>query len=239
MDSRKIEFLFFFFFAVLAWAIIPNPINLTIFDGYLYLPSWRIFLIVCSLPSAITFLGLLFCVESPKFLMSQKRNEEAMRAFKKIYSVNTGNSPDEYPVRKAKKNPPFPLPRQRYKFLNLKFCLSLQVKFLQNSAADSDESTEKNLSFKENLCAGLKQMASLFEKPYLWLTLLPCTMQFFTLLWYENLKFKFENLNKLFLSNSDASCIIYVTHSKTCVIIISIVSETEVNEPHSGYLCIF
>lgn len=36
--------------------------------------------------------------ESPKFLMSRGRNEEAMVIFKRIYTLNTGRPADEFPV---------------------------------------------------------------------------------------------------------------------------------------------
>ena len=38
--------------------------------------------------------------ESPKFLMSQGHTEEALKVFKIIYSINTGKSAEEYPVRR-------------------------------------------------------------------------------------------------------------------------------------------
>lgn len=54
---------------------------------------------VCSLPSVIGGLGLLGLPESPKFLMSQGRNAEALLAFQKIYSVNKRTSMSAFPVR--------------------------------------------------------------------------------------------------------------------------------------------
>ena len=44
--------------------------------------------------------GLYFFPESPKFLMSQGRNEEALEVLKTIYASNTGNHRDDYPVSK-------------------------------------------------------------------------------------------------------------------------------------------
>ncbi|VVC99937.1 unnamed protein product [Leptidea sinapis] len=52
------------------------------------------------------FTGLAFlCLpESPKFLMSRGRNEEAMVIFKRIYALNTGKSPESYPVSVIRRN---------------------------------------------------------------------------------------------------------------------------------------
>lgn len=36
--------------------------------------------------------------ESPKFLMSQGRNSEALQAFQKVFHINTGKPKDSYPV---------------------------------------------------------------------------------------------------------------------------------------------
>lgn len=60
--------------------------------------SWQIFLFVLGIPSLIS--GLIFCSmpESPRFLMVQGRNEEALQAFKQIYHVNTRKPKDSYPV---------------------------------------------------------------------------------------------------------------------------------------------
>ncbi|KAK9758804.1 Major Facilitator Superfamily [Popillia japonica] len=44
-------------------------------------------------------LGHCFLPESPKFLMTTGRNDEALRTFKKVYSLNTGKHPDTFPIK--------------------------------------------------------------------------------------------------------------------------------------------
>lgn len=85
------------FVAGLAWLIIPKEIGYHS-DTFVY-NSWRIFLLICALPSFVVG-GMLFLLpESPKFLLTQGRTEEAMEIFRKIYQINTGNDPSTYPVR--------------------------------------------------------------------------------------------------------------------------------------------
>ncbi|KAJ2949542.1 hypothetical protein O0L34_g15462 [Tuta absoluta] len=85
------------FVAGLAWVIIPSEIGGTT-NGFTY-NSWRIFLLVMSLPSFIVAALLFLLPESPKFLISTGRHEDAMEVFRGIYMMNTGKSKEEYPVK--------------------------------------------------------------------------------------------------------------------------------------------
>uniref|UniRef100_U5EQ91 Putative transmembrane transport n=1 Tax=Corethrella appendiculata TaxID=1370023 RepID=U5EQ91_9DIPT len=83
--------------AGLAWLIIPSKIGLH--TPYFVYNSWRIFLMICSVPSFIVA-GLLFYLpESPKFLLSHGRIDEALCIFRGIFVTNTGKSKDLYPVK--------------------------------------------------------------------------------------------------------------------------------------------
>lgn len=107
---------------LIAWGIIPNEWNITLFGTYseynvystifstiilnnklIYnlteLHSWHIFLAMFSIPPLASGLAMTTLPESPKFLMSRGRNEEALKVFKKIYALNTGKNPESYPVK--------------------------------------------------------------------------------------------------------------------------------------------
>lgn len=87
------------FVAGLAWVIIPSEIGVT--TPYFVYNSWRIFLLVMAMPSFLVA-GLLFLLpESPKFLISSGRHDEALEVFRGIYLMNTGRSKDEYPVKQV------------------------------------------------------------------------------------------------------------------------------------------
>lgn len=85
--------------SALAWLLIPQTWSWTLFGGYITYNSWRIFLTVSAIPSFLAGCCIYFFDESPKFLMSSGRRDEALRVFQRVYSINTGNPPETYPVR--------------------------------------------------------------------------------------------------------------------------------------------
>lgn len=86
--------------SALAWFIIPQSWYFEYGDKAFVYNSWRIYLTSCGIPILIGAFGLSFFPESPKFLMSQGRNEEALEVFKHMYSMNNNDSKENYPVRK-------------------------------------------------------------------------------------------------------------------------------------------
>ncbi|CAG5034015.1 unnamed protein product [Parnassius apollo] len=83
---------------LLAWAMLTNDWDFYLFSGTFVIHSWNLFLLATALVPLLTGLAFICLPESPKFLMSRGRNTEAMEVFRKIYSMNTGNSKESYPV---------------------------------------------------------------------------------------------------------------------------------------------
>lgn len=54
---------------------------------------------LCAVPSFIVTVLLMHLPESPKFLLSCGRFEEALAIFRGIYVTNTGNDASMYPVK--------------------------------------------------------------------------------------------------------------------------------------------
>lgn len=54
---------------------------------------------MCTLSTFLSSLVYTFIPESPKFLMTAGRNDEALRIMQKVFSVNTGKPMEEFPVR--------------------------------------------------------------------------------------------------------------------------------------------
>ncbi|CAH1407021.1 unnamed protein product [Nezara viridula] len=83
--------------AGLAMLIIPAQV-----PSYIPFKSWQLFQMVCALPPLITAIGCIFFVESPKFLIDKGNHEKALKVCQTIYSINTGNPPNTYPIKKLK-----------------------------------------------------------------------------------------------------------------------------------------
>ncbi|XP_017292502.1 synaptic vesicle glycoprotein 2B [Kryptolebias marmoratus] len=83
--------------AGLAWVVIPRTwahVSL----GALDFQSWRLFVVLCSIPSITSALMFkLFMPESPKFLMEAGREEEAIRVFKRMFELNMRGNEKAFP----------------------------------------------------------------------------------------------------------------------------------------------
>lgn len=77
------------------------------FLGITYKP-WRLFLVVCGLPSLLCALVLFFVIpESPKYAFSSGDEPMTLRILEKIYCMNTGNSAQKFEVKSIIKNEEF------------------------------------------------------------------------------------------------------------------------------------
>lgn len=122
-----------------------------IFD-IVYKP-WRLFMIVCAIPSILSYLALMILPESPKFMLSQGNQQEAIKILEQINRWNNGG--------KAAK--------------------SLGIEEIYEEA-ESIEIRLRQQEQKMEKFSWLKSMwtqtAPLFMRPYLRTTILSCTLQF-------------------------------------------------------------
>ncbi len=73
--------------------------QIVLVENYIVINSWKLFVMVCALMPILGFLVSVFVLsETPKYLLIQKRNEESLKVLKDVYSRNTGNSPESFPV---------------------------------------------------------------------------------------------------------------------------------------------
>lgn len=84
-------------FLALAWFIMPLQFNIQI--GEFVFNSWRLFILIVSIPSFLAGIGLWKLPESPKFLISRGESKQALLILKQIYVTNTKKSVDTFPVR--------------------------------------------------------------------------------------------------------------------------------------------
>lgn len=75
----------------LAWAILGHPMK----SGF---SSWRLFVLVCGLPSLFSICLLCCLPETPKYLIARNKFEHAKAVFRRVFVHNTGRDADEYPV---------------------------------------------------------------------------------------------------------------------------------------------
>ncbi|MBN3307838.1 SV2B protein, partial [Amia calva] len=83
--------------AGLAWLVIPST-GLRFQLGSLDFQSWRLFVVLCSVPSiSSAFIFGLFMPESPKFLMEAGQEAEAIEVFLKMFTFNNRGSAKAFP----------------------------------------------------------------------------------------------------------------------------------------------
>lgn len=83
--------------AGLAWLVIPSTwAHFSL--GMLDFQSWRLFVVLCSVPSLTSaLLFKLLMPESPKFLMEVGREKEAVRVFRLMFELNTRERGKAFP----------------------------------------------------------------------------------------------------------------------------------------------
>ncbi|XP_073687842.1 synaptic vesicle glycoprotein 2B [Garra rufa] len=87
------------FAAGLAWLVIPRT-SLNARWSWLDFQSWRLFVILCSVPSLSSALIFrLFMPESPKFLMEAGREAEALSVFQKMFNLNNRCATKPFPAQ--------------------------------------------------------------------------------------------------------------------------------------------
>ncbi|TRY90231.1 hypothetical protein DNTS_027165 [Danionella cerebrum] len=81
-----------------AWLVIPKT-SLNSDWGWLTFQSWRLFVMLCSVPSLTSALIFkIFMPESPKFLMEAGNESEALSVFLKMYKLNNRSSTKPFPA---------------------------------------------------------------------------------------------------------------------------------------------
>ncbi|XP_044761383.1 synaptic vesicle glycoprotein 2B-like [Coccinella septempunctata] len=86
----------------IASLILPLNFEQVLAENFV-LHSWSLFLFVNAIPSLLGALLLYYLPESPKFLMSVGKHEEALEVFRRIYSLNSGFPPENYPIKELVK----------------------------------------------------------------------------------------------------------------------------------------
>lgn len=83
---------------LLAWQVINRNWSFAVPFLSIHFKPWRLFVIVCGLPSLISGLGLLVVPESPKYVLGQGRPAEAIQILQRIYQWNGGRARQKQPL---------------------------------------------------------------------------------------------------------------------------------------------
>ncbi|KAJ6662854.1 hypothetical protein lerEdw1_011058 [Lerista edwardsae] len=74
--------------SIMAWSIIPHyGWGFSMGTNY-HFHSWRVFVVVCSLPCIASLIALKFMPESPRFLLEMGKHDEAWMILKQIHDTN-------------------------------------------------------------------------------------------------------------------------------------------------------
>uniref|UniRef100_A0A336LS67 CSON002523 protein n=1 Tax=Culicoides sonorensis TaxID=179676 RepID=A0A336LS67_CULSO len=69
--------------------VLPLDIEFSVFGLFNY-RSWRLLIVFCALPEIIGTIGLFCLPESPKYLIGQGRDSEALKVISWVYAKNSG-----------------------------------------------------------------------------------------------------------------------------------------------------
>ncbi|XP_067215213.1 synaptic vesicle glycoprotein 2C-like [Linepithema humile] len=83
--------------AALAFTILPLNWHIDIF-GRDY-SSWRIYLLICSIPPVVGLVTATMLPESPKYLMAIGRSDAALKLLRRIYCMNTRQPSETFPIK--------------------------------------------------------------------------------------------------------------------------------------------
>ncbi|KAH1028873.1 hypothetical protein HUJ05_002195 [Dendroctonus ponderosae] len=74
------------------------PMNLHFSVSFIRFRAWNLLLLISGANSIISMVAFYFLPETPKFLMSSGKNEEALRLFSKMHKINIRDPTMAYPV---------------------------------------------------------------------------------------------------------------------------------------------
>lgn len=142
---------------------------------------WRIFVFICCLPSLFGATALFFLPETPKFLISKRRFENAKLVFQNVFEINTKQPRSNFPV------------------------LSLYGELTTNNNEDSMEFKKETFfrRVRNSVDYGLSHMGSLLVNPYLKYLAITCFADFglmasyYTLImWFPEIFERFNDFEK-------------------------------------------
>lgn len=82
----------------MAWLMLPQQWHYSVDPLSLEFKPWRLLMLLYALPSIVSGICVYFLPESPKYLLTQGKHDEVLDILRKMYRINTGKDPMQYPV---------------------------------------------------------------------------------------------------------------------------------------------
>lgn len=101
INGTEMIFELIFLSTVIAIPVLPLKFSYYVSALDIHFNSWRLLNLIFCLPCAISTCGLFFALESPKYLLSVGKEDEALEVLKTIFVINNKKSREEYPVSKC------------------------------------------------------------------------------------------------------------------------------------------
>ncbi|XP_045501962.1 synaptic vesicle glycoprotein 2B-like [Colias croceus] len=155
--------------AFITWGILTFDWTDSYFNGMFVLHTWNYYLLIVSSWSLFATIFYTFIPESPKYLVTRHKYEEARSVLIQLYTENTGRT------------------AETFKYANL----------WKDKAKQDFQIEESNMSIREKLSAGLENMKPIFQKPLLLYLIFFCSINFFTMQQYNVLRLWFPQLSTI------------------------------------------
>ncbi|XP_067639467.1 synaptic vesicle glycoprotein 2B isoform X4 [Eurosta solidaginis] len=211
--------------------ILPSAecdLKLTLIDkgllnGVTYLVhSWQVFIAINALPSLLAGILLNFFPESPKFLMSQGRNAEALRVFQGIYAINNRKSREDFPIKELINE----LSTSEKTYIPNVSVYAIEESIPKEQQTNAINKIPKNDEKpKVGLRQGWEQLRPLLRKPYLGLSLRVYLMNFAVLVGQNTLRLW---VPQMFASIEEYEQMYGTAGATMCTIVEYSVNKTEI-----------
>ncbi|GBP19442.1 Synaptic vesicle glycoprotein 2B [Eumeta japonica] len=153
--------------ACFSWAVLTQDWHLSLWDGFLVLNTWNFYLYICSLWSCTAFVLYTLLPESPKYLISQGKYDQARRILIDIYVENTGKPPETFRA----------------------------WSLWRNGSKTELSSTDRSL--QQKIRSSLENLKPMFRKPLFLYIILVCVLNFFSMLIYNVIRLWFPQLSTI------------------------------------------
>ncbi|XP_071448211.1 synaptic vesicle glycoprotein 2C-like [Hetaerina americana] len=195
-----------------AWWVIPQTWSFVSEGGGFTFNSWRLFVALCGIPSVLNACLLCMLPETPKFLMSKNKLDEAYMVFQKIHRYNKGKK-QEYEVKTLQPtdDPSNKLPKNG-QAVDMLGMTEVPLKAVDDAEEVVVSSPRRSRPVRA-LANVISQTKALFAPPLLRSTLITFTVQvglmtsYYTLiLWFPDLFDRFERFQMLYPNRTASIC---------------------------------